>query len=261
MIQIAICDDKKITTANLDELLKNYMAERLLDTNIVYFLSPSALYNYMSRNPVDIVFMDLDFGSEEEDGILWSTRIHQDFPNTLVIILTAYANRYKEGFIAKVFRFMTKPFTKEELYENMNACLEELNLYQIISISRHGSTKTIPVKDILYFSAYSGGSILKTAETSYFCEESLRQWEDKTSPSIFFRCNKKYLVNLNSVEQIKSHMIFLINGEKLPVSRRKWSLLKTSYIKFDITMKGATKNTNKNKLDLSSLKQNEGDTF
>lgn len=243
MIQIAICDDKKITTANLDDLLKGYMTERLLETNIVYFLSPSALYKYMSKNPIDIVFMDLDFGSEEEDGILWSTKIHQDFPNTLVVILTAYANRYKEGFVAKVYRFMTKPFTKEELYDNMHACLEELNLYQIIRISRHGNTKTIPIKDILYFSAHSGGSELKTVETSYYCEESLRQWEDKTSPSIFFRCNKKYLVNLNSVEQIKNHMIFLCNGEKLPVSRRKWSLLKTTYIKFDITMKGATKDT------------------
>lgn len=241
MIQIAICDDKKITTANLDDLVQNYMDERLLDTNIVYFLSPSVLYSYMSRNPVDIVFMDLDFGSEEEDGILWSTKIHQDFPNTLVIILTAYANRYKEGFVAKVFRFMTKPFFKEELYENMNACLEELNLYQVISISRHGNTKTIPIKDILYFSAHSGGSELKTMDNSYFCDESLRQWEEKTSTNIFFRCNKKYLVNLNAVEQIKNHTIYLCNGEKIPVSRRKWSLLKTSYIKFDITMKGATK--------------------
>lgn len=242
MIKIAICDDKKITTANLDELLKDYMNEKLLETNIVYFSSPSSLYNYMNSNTVNIIFMDLDFGTEQEDGILWSTRIHQDFPDTLVIILTAYANRYKEGYVAKVFRFMTKPFSKDELYENMHACLEELNLYQVITLSRHGSTKTVPIKDVLYFAAHSGGSELKTVETSYYCEESLLQWEKKTSPNIFFRCNKKYLVNLNSVAQIKNHMIFLNNGEKLPVSRRKWSLLKTSYIKFDIAMKNVANN-------------------
>lgn len=239
MIQIAICDDKKITTANLEELLKSYMEEKLLEINIIYFLSPSALYNYMSENHVHIVFMDLDFGVEQEDGILWSMKIHQNFPDTLVIILTAYANRYKEGYVAKVFRFMTKPFEKEELYENMQACLEELNLYQVIKIFRYGGIKTIPIKNILYFSAHTGGSEMKTIDTSYFCEESLLQWEEKTSPCIFFRCNKKYLVNLYSVEQIKNHTIFLINGEKLPVSRRKWSLLKTAYIKFDIAMKGA----------------------
>ena len=241
MIQIAICDDKKITTANLEELLESYMEEKELETKIDFFLSPSELYHYMSENHVDIVFMDLEFGAEQEDGILWSTKIHQDFPNTLVIILTAYANRYKEGFVAKVFRFMTKPFEKEELYENLQACLEELNLYQMIRIVRHGSTKTIPMKHILYFAAHAGGSEIKTIDTSYFCEESLLQWEEKISSCIFFRCNKKYLVNLNSVEQIKDHTIYLNNGEKLPVSRRKWSLLKTTYMKFDIIMKDSTK--------------------
>lgn len=238
MIQIAICDDRKITTGNLENLLETYMNEKSLEVNIVFFFSPSALYNYMQQNPVDIIFMDLDFGSEQEDGILWSTRIRQEYPQTLILILTAYEERYKEGYIAKVFRFMTKPLTREELYENMNACLEELNLYQVIELSRHGNTHKIPLQDILYFAAHAGGSELKTLATSYFCEESLLQWEEKTSPNIFFRCHKKYLVNLNSIEQINNHTILLVNGEKLPVSRRKWTLLKSTYIKFDITMKG-----------------------
>lgn len=238
MLQIAICDDKKITTGNLEDLLKTYINEKSLEVNIVFFFSPSALYNHMQQNPVDIIFMDLDFGSEQEDGILWSTRIRQEYPQTLVLILTAYEERYKEGYIAKVFRFMTKPFTKEELYENMNACLEELNLYQAIELSRHGNTQKVPLQDIMYFAAHAGGSEPKTLETSYFCEESLLQWEQRTSPNIFFRCHKKYLVNLNSIELIKNHTILLVNGEKLPVSRRKWTLLKSTYIKFDIAMKG-----------------------
>ena len=240
MIHIAICDDKKITTANLETLLQTYTKEKSLDVEILYFLTPSSLYDHMSQNPTDIIFMDLDFGTEQEDGILWATRIHQDFPDTLVIILTAYENRYKEGYVAKVFRFMTKPFSKEELYENMHACLEELDLYKAVRLSRHGNTHKIPIQDILYFAAQSGGSELKTFETYYFCDESLLQWEEKVSPNIFFRCHKKYLVNLNSVEQIKNHTIFLVNGEKLPVSRRKWTLLKSAFIKFDITMKGRT---------------------
>lgn len=123
----------------------------------------------------------------------------------------------------------------------MQACLEELNLYQAVRIFCYGNMKTIPIKNILYFAAHAGGSEMKTIDTSYFCEESLLQWEEKTSSCIFFRCNKKYLVNLYSVEQIKNHMVFLNNGEKLPVSRRKWSLLKAAYMKFDITMKSTDK--------------------
>lgn len=238
MIYIAICDDKKTTTDNLEELLLSYSKEKGLDVEILYFTTPSALYEHMNQETVDIIFMDLNFGTEEEDGILWATKIHRHFPQALVLILTAHEYRYKEGYIAKAFRFMTKPFSHDELYENLNACLEELNLYKTILLFRHGNTHKIPTQDVLYFAAHSGGSELKTLHSSYFCEESLLQWEEKTAPNIFFRCHKKYLVNLNAVEQLKNHTILLRNGEILPVSRRKWTLLKSAFIKFDITMKG-----------------------
>lgn len=238
MIHIAICDDKKTTTENLEELVLDYTKEKSLDAKILYFSTPSELYEHMHQEAMDIIFMDLHFGSDNEDGILWATRIHRHFPQSLVLILTAYADRYKEGYVAKAFRFMTKPFSQEELYENLNACLEELNLYKAILLFRHGTVQKIPIMDILYFSAHSGGSQLKTLHTSFFCEESLLQWEEKTAPNIFFRCHKKYLVNLNAIEQIKNHTILLKNGEILPVSRRKWTLLKSSFIKFDIAMKG-----------------------
>ncbi len=238
MIQIAICDDIKVTIGNLEELIQTYTKEKHLEVKILFFPTPSSLYDHMSQNAIDIIFMDLDFGTEQEDGILWATRIHQDFPQALVIILTAYESRYKEGYIAKAFRFMTKPFPIEELYKNLNDCLEELNFYQAIILSRHGNARKVPIPEILYFTAQAGGSELKTLNNSYFCEESLLQWEEKVSPNIFFRCHKKYLVNLNSIEQIKNHTILLTNGEKLPVSRRKWTLFKSAFIKFDIMRKG-----------------------
>ena len=60
MIHIAICDDKKITTANLETLLQTYTKEKSLDVEILYFLTPSSLYDHMSQNPTDIIFMDLE---------------------------------------------------------------------------------------------------------------------------------------------------------------------------------------------------------
>lgn len=238
MIQIAICDDQRSTTEDLETLLPTYANEKMLDINITYFSSPSILYSHMKQTTMDIIFMDLDFGSEAEDGILWSTRIHQDFPQTLVLILTAYEKRYKEGFVAKAFRFMAKPLSKKELYSNLDACLEELNLYKVVILTRHGVTQKIPTKDILYFAARKGGSDLKTVQTSLSCDKYLMQWEYQMPSSIFFRCHKKYLVNFNAIKQIKNHIILLSNGEKLPVSRRKLTLLKAAFMKFDIAMKG-----------------------
>ena len=238
MIQICICDDQKNTIKDLEKQLLIYAKEKSLDFHIVYFSTPSTLYAYMQQNPVNIIFMDLEFGLQSEDGILWSTKIHHAFPQTLILILTAYEQRYKEGYVARAFRFMTKPFEYEELCKNMDASLDELKLFNIILISSHGNTQKVPVNEILYFVAQSGGSDIKTLHETHYSDESLKQWELKTSSTIFFRCHKKYLVNLNAITKIKNHSILLSNGEELPVSRRKWTLLKTAYVRFDIAMKG-----------------------
>lgn len=110
--------------------------------------------------------MDLEFGSKSEDGILWSTKIHQQFPQTLVLILTAYEERYKEGYIAKAFRFMTKTFDYSELCTNMDACMDELKLYKMIMISSHGNTQKIPINEILYFVAQPFTAPFDTSMTS-----------------------------------------------------------------------------------------------
>ena len=237
MIQICICDDQRNTIKDLEKQILDYAQEKLLEVNIVYFSTPSKLYRYMQSNVVNIIFMDLEFGSHSEDGILWSTKIHQEFPQTLILILTAYEQRYKEGYVARAFRFMTKPFEYEELCKNIDACLEELKLYKIILVSSRGNTQKIPINEILYFVAQTSGSEIKTLHRTHYCDESLKQWELKTSSNIFFRCHKKYLVNLNAITKIKNHSILLSNGEELPVSRRKWTMLKSAYVKFDIAMK------------------------
>ena len=48
MIHIAICDDKRATTANLEELLQIYAIEEALDIELLYFSTPSAPFNASS---------------------------------------------------------------------------------------------------------------------------------------------------------------------------------------------------------------------
>jgi len=241
MIQITICDDQKHTITPLHDQLLLYAKEREVDMNIVYFSTPSSLYTYMHNTTVDIIFMDLEFGSQSEDGILWSTKIHREFPHTLVIILTAHENRYKEGYIARAFRFMTKAFEHDEFTKNMDACMDELQLSKTIIIPHLNNTPQIPLNEILYFVAQPGGCEIKTLSTTFFNTDSLKAWEAKMSPGIFFRSHKKYLINLYAIEKLKNHTVLLTNGEQLPVSRRKWTMLKTAYVKFDITMKNRHK--------------------
>lgn len=231
---IAFCDDQEIVAEELSRLILQFNKEHHFEDTLLSFSAPSKLYSYMQTNPVNVIFMDLEFCDPSEDGIEWSKKILKQFPYTIIVIVTAYENRYKEGFVARAFRFMTKPIQKKELFEYLYDCREELQLTQSVSLLRHGVPHEILFKDIFYLSAQSGGSELWTRSNMFFCEKSLLQWEDVLPSATFFRCHKKYLVNLLHVKKFEARTLTLVNGEKIPVSRRKWTEFQVAYMKCDI---------------------------
>ena len=239
-MKIALCDDQKVVAERLYMLLNKFFAggdkdgkNKQENYEFLFFEKPSLLYEYMQKNIVDLIFMDLEFLDKTEDGILWTKKIKKSFPKAVVIILTAYDQRYKEGFEARAFRFMTKPIEEKELFYYLQSSMEELELGQNITLLRRGIPYTVFIRDICYLSAQSGGSELWTRKDMFFCEESLLQWEEKLPDSVFFRCHSKYLVNLAHVMKFEQQVLILDNGEKIPVSRRKWKAFQLAYMKFD----------------------------
>lgn len=232
-MKIVLCDDNEIVSEELRVLIKKFDEKNSLQSDFLYFQKPSVLFQYMQNETVELIFMDLEFCDESEDGIVWLKKIKKQFPHTIVIILTAYENRYKEGYEARAFRFMTKPVEEKELFEYLQVSMEELQLTESIFIMRRGIPHNILIKDISYFSAQSGGSELWTRTDMFLCEESLLHWEQCLPETIFFRCHSKYLVNMTQVANFEHQILTLVNGEKIPVSRRRWKAFQLAYMKFD----------------------------
>ncbi len=232
-MKIVLCDDHQMIAEELGQLIKKFDEKNQLQNEFLYFSKPSMLFEYMQNETIDLIFMDLEFCNEAEDGIIWLKKIKKQFPDIVVIILTAYENRYKEGYEARAFRFMTKPIVERELFDYLHGSMEELKLTESISLMRRGISHNILIRDICYISAQSGGSELWTRNDMYCCEESLVQWEQRLSKTIFFRCHSKYLVNLAHVIDFENQILILADGEKVPVSRRRWKAFQLAYMKYD----------------------------
>ena len=232
-MKIIVCDDQKIIFEEIKELLQKFDNLYQEKSELLYFAKPSMVQEYLQKASADIVFMDLEFCDASEDGILWLKKMKSVFPHTVFIILTAYENRYKEGYEVRAFRFMTKPIIERELFDYLLVSMEELHLREYISINRRGIPHRILIHDIFYLTAQSGKSELWTKNDVFFCDESLLQWEQRLSSNVFFRCHSKYLVNLTHIDDFANQFITLVNGEKIPVSRRKWKAFQLAYMKFD----------------------------
>ena len=232
-MKIAICDDQKYIADELEQLIKKYKDESVSKSECLYFSKPSLLFQYMQENVVDIIFMDLEFENESEDGIVWLKKIKNNYPQTILIILTAYENRYKEGYEARAFRFMTKPIEEKELFNYLYVSLEELQMAEKITLMRRGLPYDILVRDICYVSVQSGRSELWTVNDMFYSDDSLVQWERRLPMTVFFRCHSKYIINLAHVTRFDNQFITLVSGEKVPISRRKWRAFQLAYMKFD----------------------------
>lgn len=243
MISIGICDDQKVLIESLRKELQRYFKQ--LDQEMEYEISaysrPEELFSDIGEKNFSIVFMDLLFDAPDQDGIWWSKKIHDLYPDTLLIILTAYEERMKEGFYARAYRFMTKPLIWLELKNNMDACLEELKEMSRIEIVIRGEKLFVELKNVIAVEAHVGGSILHVVNNSYDCSYGLVKWEEKLPESLFFRCNRKYLVNLYHIQKLDKHYVHLSDGKMLAVSRRKWTELQKQFIKYDLNKREGKK--------------------
>ncbi len=232
-MKVAICDDQKYIADELIKMIKNSKDESIARSECMYFSKPSALYQYMQDESFDIVFMDLDFEDDTEDGIMWLKRMKGCFPQTIMIILTANDNRYKEGFEARVFRFMTKPIDEKELFNYLYMSMEELQIAEKITMMRRGMQIDISIRDICYISVQAGRSEVWTLNDMFYSDESLLQWERRLPETVFFRCHSKYIVNLAHVLRFDNQCVVLKSGELVPVARRRWKAFQLAFMKFD----------------------------
>lgn len=242
ILHIGICDDQAQIMDQLEKSVDGYLAKRSIACQIHRFSTPSEVYAYMKNRGdgdgghLKLLFMDLQFESEEEDGAMWTKMIHDAWPGTLVMILTAYENRYKDGYRARAFRFMTKPLIRREFEENMDDCLRELGEVISVYTQKNQCGARICAGEILYIKTFAESTIY-TKEKRYDSDKSLADWEEELKDCHFYRIHRSYLINLAYVTDISAngHEVFLEGQIRLPVSRRKWSDFKDCYIKFDVS--------------------------
>ena len=236
-IEIAFCDDYQADAGGLEKGLQEYFARKNVEYAFHTFTTPSGAFHYMEQHPIHILFMDLEFGNDKEDGIHWTRIINDTFPNTLVLILTAHEHRYKEGYRARAFRFMTKPLLAKELEENLDDCMMELEAFSTIAVRQKNTELLLPANSIVYLEAYIGGSTLHlTGDKLYHCEENLTWWAEQLQSPPFFRIHKSYLVNMAHITDIlpNHHTVLIDSFLRLPVSRRKWTEFQRSFIRYDV---------------------------
>ena len=197
MIKVLVCDDDKIITNKVNELLVSIQEKYHFELNIqIYNDGQSVMEN---NETYDIAIVDIEM--PDVDGLTLSEELKRRNPDTVVLILTSFSDYLDSAMRIQVFRYLSKPIDAERFEKNF---IEAVDCYKQISkliIAETGDKVfTIKTKDILYIENLKHGSIIATKHGDYKTNKKPREWYEKINqPNCFTFSHKSFLVNLQNV--------------------------------------------------------------
>lgn len=181
----------------------------------------------------DLMFIDIQMPGET--GLEFLERI--DFaPRT--IFVTAFDEYALKAFELNAYDYLLKPLDPERLKDLVNRLEEENktpesveNIKQLqkgdkVLVKDGEKVWFINIDDVRYFE--SDGNYVKVYFDKFhpLLHRSLNNLNDRIDPKLFFRANRKYLINLESIVKIDSWFngglhVELDCGTKIEISRRQ----------------------------------------
>ena len=169
---------------------------------------------WLIDHTADLIFLDIQLS----DGISFSI-FEQVVVNTPVIFTTAYDQYAIKAFQLNSIAYLLKPIRKSDLAESLKKFQTLKSAFTIdfdtlvtaiqgrepdykkrFLIQIGEKIRKIEVSEIAYFYVLEKGIYLKTFQgNSYPVEFTLDRLEATLNPEKFFRINRKYMVNMDSI--------------------------------------------------------------
>src|SRR5215213_6990078 len=211
-MRVVIIEDEKPAAEKLSKALLN--TDREIEVQSILSSVKESSSWFQQNGLPDLIFMDIELS----DGLSFQLfdQLQIDCP---IIFTTAYDQYWQEAFEHNSIDYLLKPIKEEKLraalnkYEKLkqhfSSNLKKLSEWQSTQqgnykkrylVKRGTDYVSIKSEDIAYFYAAQKLVCLVSKEGQKFLlDQSLADIEKQTDPSLFYRVNRKYLVNLNSI--------------------------------------------------------------
>lgn len=223
MIRIAICDDEE----NICSLLEKYIYSSCdflpIDVEVELFSSGTTLKEHLKKgNDYNIFFLDIVL--QGDNGINISDCIRNETNNeSAQIVYVSGKNEYdRQLFAFRPFAFIEKPFDETVIYNTLEKYTRIYGNKSNLFHYKYGhDTYWEKIENILYFKSNKRKIIIFTINYSDEFYGSLESISQQLNCQGFLLPHKSYLLNYRFIQSFQSDSIIMINGDKIPVARKK----------------------------------------
>ena len=206
------------------ELMETYITQvpglQLLGT----FSDAVSAWGYMQKNPVDLVFMDIQM--PDITGLQLAKSLQRKSP--MIIFTTAYSKYAVEGFNVEAVDYLLKPFEFSRFLEAVNKASALKQLYesstekmdeQAIFVKSDYQNIRIFTRDIQYIEGFDDYiRIHVDTGKSIYTLNSLKNILEKLPENEFIRVHRSYIVPVNRIKRIYNQHV-QIGDKEIPIGK------------------------------------------
>lgn len=230
-MKVIIVDDERLARKELQSLLTKFPnVEVLAECDSVQ----SALVDIEKHKP-DLVFLDINMPGKDGFALLEELNYIPE-----IIFVTAYDEYAIKAFEVNALDYLLKPIQSERLEEainkfNSNDFIEnnsqKLGLNDQVFVKDGERCWFVKLSDVPMFESEGNYVRVFFDNNKPLILKSLNNLANKLDENVFFRANRKFIINLNWIESIENWfngglMVKLKTGAKVEISRRQASKLK-----------------------------------
>lgn len=230
-MKILICDDDYHFA---EELKKYLLVELPADAQLYLCSDREELTGLLSAvKGIDLLLMDICL--EQDDGILLSKKILEQFPEISVIFITGYPELFYETVYLSVrpCGFVKKPVNRGLLLSLVRQVIQEKQKENRdwIYLRTQGSVRKILPFSIRYIESQK--HILHVHNDKEILE-SYGRIKDifDLLPDYFFHCHKSFLVNAHYIQNYVGDHFVLDDGTHISISQTRRKMVRQQFFQY-----------------------------
>lgn len=232
--RVIIIDDERLARKELKKLLEDFPELEVVDeaANVEEGISKIELHN------PDLIFLDIQMPGKTGFDLLRELNRTPE-----VIFTTAYDEYALKAFEVNALDYLLKPIEPKRLADALQKLDEENEDVSVSNVSSTPGRFTLNENDQVFVKDGERCWFVKLAEIRMFESvgnyarvyfgvnkplilKSLNALEERLDQRVFFRANRKHIVNLRMIEKVEPYfngglLLEIQGGDKIEISRRQ----------------------------------------
>lgn len=230
VLKIALCEDERIQADQIIKVINRFKVEHQLEYSVDYFEDGTMLLNQKIEE-YDLIILDIHMNGIS--GLDVAREIRRSHQQVKIIFITAYQQYWPEGYKVLASRYLLKPMSDDQLYDELVEVFDEVEKSRMfILATKDKAAVKVRINEINYLEISGRKVLIHTKDEVYSSNQSLSYWYKILKFHHFCYTHSSYLVNMKYVNLVERDRVRLTTGHEVYMSLRKYKLFKMHFMRY-----------------------------